>query len=197
MPTKPTFFKTPQDFRAWLEKHHETERELLVGFYKVDSGRPSITWPQSVDEALCFGWIDGVRKRVNDEAYTIRFTPRKPTSIWSAVNIKRMGELAAEGRVRPLGAAAFARCDAKKSAIYSYEREAATLEGELLARFKADKKAWAFYEAQPPGYKRLMAHRVTSAKKPETRDRRLAQLIACSRRGERMDLLAPAKTSAK
>ncbi len=190
---KPKFFRTPDDFRAWLEKHHESESELLVGFYKVGSGKPSMTWSQSVDEALCFGWIDGVRKSWSDDAYTVRFTPRKPTSRWSAVNVKRMAELEREGRVHPSGAAAFARCDAKQSAKLARERETAAFEGALLARFMADKKAWAFFEAQPPGYQRLMAHRVTSAKKQETRERRLAELIALCRRGERMDLLNPAR----
>jgi uncharacterized protein YdeI (YjbR/CyaY-like superfamily) len=197
---KPTYFKTPKDFRAWLEKHHRVEVELLVGFYKVGTGKPSITWKESVDEALSFGWIDGVRRSLGDEAYTIRFTPRKATSNWSAVNIKRMEELIAEGRVAQAGLDAFARCDVKKSAIYSYERNHAMLDAASLAVFKADKKAWAFFQTTPPSYQRLMMHRVASAKREETRARRLSQLIDYSRRGERMPLLTPpvaAKTEGK
>ena len=139
---KPTFFKTPAAFRAWLQKHHAVERELLVGFCKRGSGKPSITWPESVDEALAFGWIDGVRRRVDDEVYTIRFTPRKPTSTWSAVNIKRVGELTAAGRMAPAGLAAFEKRDEKRSAIYSYERETATFDAASLKEFRSDKKAW-------------------------------------------------------
>jgi uncharacterized protein YdeI (YjbR/CyaY-like superfamily) len=192
---KPKLFKTPKDFRAWLEKNHETEKELLVGFHKVGTGTPSITWPQSVDEALSFGWIDGVRRRIDENTYSIRFTPRRPTSIWSAVNIKRVAELTAEGRMRPAGLAAFARRDEKKSAIYSYEQsKTAELDAAALKAFKADKKAWAFYSATPPGYRHWTASWVISAKRPETRVKRLAELIAMSRRGERRDLLAPSRT---
>lgn len=188
---KPRFFKTTDDFRAWLEAHHETEKELLVGFHKVGSGRPSMTWPQSVDEALAFGWIDGVRRRIDETSYSIRFTPRKPTSIWSAVNIKRVAALTAEGRMRPAGLAAFDRRDAKKSEIYSFERKAAVFDEEMLKTFQAKKKAFAFFEAQPPGYKRIMAHWVMSAKRPETRAKRLGLLVDASQRGERVDLMKP------
>lgn len=190
---KPKFFKTPEDFRAWLTKHHETERELLVGFWKVDSGKPSITWPQSVDEALSFGWIDGVRRRVDDESYTIRFTPRKPTSIWSAVNIKRMKALIEEGRVAPAGHAAFDKRDESRSELYSYERKAAAFDEETLERFAEEKKAWAWYNAQAPWYRRTTAHWVTSAKRPETREKRLLLLIACSKKGERIPGLIATK----
>jgi uncharacterized protein YdeI (YjbR/CyaY-like superfamily) len=190
---KPTFFKTPKDFRAWLAKHHESEKELLVGFYKVESGKPSITWPQSVDEALSFGWIDGVRRRVDDEAYSIRFTPRTPESIWSAVNIKRMGELIAEGRVAPSGMRAFERRDEKRSELYSYERKTAAVDAATLARFQREKKAWQWFTTQAPWYQRVAAHWVTSAKRPETREKRLGTLIACSKKGERISATLPPK----
>jgi uncharacterized protein YdeI (YjbR/CyaY-like superfamily) len=193
----PRYFKAPKEFRAWLERNHRTESVLVVGFFKVSTGKPSITWPQSVDEALSFGWIDGVRRSLGDEAYTIRFTPRKSTSIWSAVNIKRIGELIAEGRVAQAGLDAFAKRDEKKSAIYSYERAYAQLDAPSLAMFMADVKAWAFYESQPPFYRRLTAHWIGSAKRLETRARRLEELIACSRNGERIPALAPPTHAAR
>ena len=182
---EPTFFATPADFRAWLERHHEGHSELIVGFHKRGSGRPSITWPEAVDQALCFGWIDGVRRRIDDTSYSIRFTPRKARSTWSAVNIKRMNELVDEGRVAPAGLAAFQRRTDDRSAIYSYEqRKAAKLDLDQERRLRADERARAYFEAQPPSYRRAAIHWVTSAKKPETRERRLAQLIECSAAGE-------------
>ena len=187
---KPTFFRTPNDFRAWLAKHHEKESELLVGFYKVETRKPSITWPESVDEALSFGWIDGVRRRIDDESYSIRFTPRQPRSIWSAVNIKRMRELIAEGRVAPAGLAAFERRDDKRSELYSYERKTATFDAEALARFQKNRTAWDWFSAQAPSYQRAATHWVTSAKRPETREKRLGTLIACSKRQERIPPLS-------
>jgi uncharacterized protein YdeI (YjbR/CyaY-like superfamily) len=181
---EPTFFATPADFRAWLERHHESDSELIVGFHKRGSGRPSITWPEAVDQALCFGWIDGVRRRIDDTSYSIRFTPRKARSTWSAVNITRMKELVEEGLVAPAGMAAFERRADDRSAIYSYEqRKAAKLEPDQERRLRADERAWAFFRAQPPSYRRAAIHWVTSAKRPETRDRRLAQLIECSAAG--------------
>ena len=194
---KPRFFKTPRDFRAWLERHAATEVELLVGFYKVGTGKPSITWKESVDEALAFGWIDGVRRSIDDERYTIRFTPRKPTSIWSAVNIKRVAELTAEGRMTQAGLDAFARRDPKKSAIYAYERGYAELDAATLERLKADEKAWGFYASQAPYYRRITAHWIASAKRPETRERRIATLIARSRKGERIPPLASSSSTKK
>jgi uncharacterized protein YdeI (YjbR/CyaY-like superfamily) len=189
---EPTFFATPADFRAWLERHHERDSELIVGFHKRGSGRPSITWPEAVDQALCFGWIDGVRRRIDDTSYSIRFTPRKARSTWSAVNIKRMKELVEGGLVAPAGLAAFERRADDRSAIYSYEqRKAADLEADQERRLRADERAWAFFEAQPPSYRRAAIHWVTSAKKPETRDRRLAQLIECSAAGEPVPPLRP------
>jgi uncharacterized protein YdeI (YjbR/CyaY-like superfamily) len=190
---KPTFFKTPADFRAWFEKHHASAGELLVGFYKKESGKPSITWPESVDEALCFGWIDGIRRRVDDISYSIRFTPRRRGSIWSNVNTKRVGELIKEKRMRPAGLKAFAARDPEKTGIYAFEREAATLPADFEKAFRANPKAWKFWEAQPPGYKRLAVHYVVSAKQDETRKRRLAALIRDSARGLRFGIARPAR----
>ena len=187
---KPRFFSNANGFRSWLEKHHDTETELLVGFYKKGSGKPTITYQEALDEALIVGWIDGIRRSLDEERYTIRFTPRKPRSIWSVVNIKRVNELTAAGRMHANGLAAFAKRDEKRSAIYSYERGGAVLEGDALAALKADKKAWKYDEAQAPRYKCPSAHWVTSAKKPETRAKRLATLIECSRKGERIPPLA-------
>lgn len=181
---EPTFFDAPADFRDWLQKHAHEETELLVGYYKVGSGKPSITWPQSVDEALCFGWIDGVRRSVDAEAYCIRFTPRKPTSIWSAVNIKKVADLTEKGLMQPAGIAAFAKRKEEKSAIYSFEVAPMVLKPEYQKQFKANKKAWTFFEAQAPWYKRLTIHRVMSAKQEKTQLSRLVNIIAASERGE-------------
>ncbi|HYW42518.1 MAG TPA: YdeI/OmpD-associated family protein [Bryobacteraceae bacterium] len=186
----PTFFATPAAFRAWLEENHERASELLVGFYKKDSLEPSITWPESVDQALCFGWIDGVRKRIDDVSYTIRFTPRKSSGIWSAVNIKRAGELSRLGLMRPAGLEAFGRRDEKKSAVYSYEqRNSARFPDALESRFRANKKAWDFFRSQAPSYQRTVTYWVVSAKRDETRLRRLAKLIEDSQQRKRIDLM--------
>jgi uncharacterized protein YdeI (YjbR/CyaY-like superfamily) len=188
---EPTFFATPADFRAWLERHHDSVSELLVGFHKTGSGRPSITWPEAVDQALCFGWIDGVRRRIDDASYSIRFTPRTPRSTWSAVNVERMKELVDQGLVAPAGLAAFERRADDRTAIYSYEqRRNARLEPEQERRLHADQRAQAFFEAQPPSYRRAAIHWVTSAKRAETRERRLAQLIECSAAGRAVPPLA-------
>lgn len=183
---KPTFFKTPADFGKWFAQHAATKTELLVGFHKIDSGRPSMTWPQSVDEALCFGWIDGIRKRVDDFSYTVRFTPRKPTSIWSAINIARVQVLNEIGRMQPTGAKAFAARSEKKSRIYSYEKAASAFDAALEKKFKANLAAWTFFQAQPPGYRRLLTHYVTDAKQEKTRLARLDKLIAASASGRRL-----------
>lgn len=184
---KPTFFATPGAFRAWLKKHHKTADELLVGFYRKDSGTPSITWPESVDEALCFGWIDGIRKKVNDKAYAIRFTPRRPGSIWSAINIAKVGELTKQKRMQAAGVAAFAKRTELKSRVYAYEqKDAATFDGSFEKTFRANKKAWVFFHAQAPYYRRLMTRWVASAKQPETRQRRLDKLIAACESGRRL-----------
>jgi len=181
-----TFFATPEKFRAWLEKNHETATELLVGFYKRGSARPSITWPESVDEALSFGWIDGVRKRIDDESYTIRFTPRRASSIWSANNIRRVEELTKLGRMRPAGIRAFERRSEKRSAIYSFENAPRTLPPEFEKRFRSNRKAWRWFNEEPPWYRRVAIYWVTSAKREETRQRRLAQLITDSEQQRRI-----------
>jgi uncharacterized protein YdeI (YjbR/CyaY-like superfamily) len=184
---EPTFFATPEDFRAWLAENHERESELLVGFYKVGSGKPSITWPQSVDEALCYGWIDGVRRSLGAEAYTIRFTPRKQKSTWSAVNINRVGELIELGRMQPAGLKAFHAREESNSRIYAYEnRDKAAFDPVLEERFRANEKAWNFFQAQPPGYRKTATFWVASAKQEATRLRRLDQLIADSAAGRRL-----------
>ena len=187
---EPVFFPTPADFREWLQRHHQSERELLVGFYKKGSGRPSITWPESVAEALCFGWIDGVRRSIDDESYTIRFTPRKRGSIWSAVNMRLAEELIRDGRMQPAGLAAWEARDPAKSAVYSFEqKEAAQLPAEAEARFQANVQAWSFWQAQPPGYRKTAVHWVVSARREETRARRLQTLIDDSAAGQRIALL--------
>lgn len=186
----PRFFQTPAKFGAWLEKNHESATELWVGFYRKDSGKRSITWPESVDEALRFGWIDGIRKTVDDVSYVIRFTPRKPTSVWSRVNIAKVEALIAANRMAPAGLAAYARRTPERSGIYSFEREHATFDAECERAFRRNKVAWKFFEAQPPGYRRLATFYVTSAKKQETRARRLAALIECSAKGQRIGMLA-------
>jgi uncharacterized protein YdeI (YjbR/CyaY-like superfamily) len=181
---RPIFFATPSEFRAWFERHHAKSRELLVGFHKKGSGKPSITWPESVDQALCFGWIDGVRRSIDEASYSIRFTPRKATSNWSSINIDRVKELTASGLMRPAGLEAFQRRSEKKSGIYSYEqRSSAKLPYEHEARFKANKKAWAFFQQQPPWYRRTATYWVVSAKKEETRDKRFATLVRDSANG--------------
>lgn len=181
----PTFFKTPADFRKWLKQNHAKTAELLVGFYKKDFGKPSMTWPQSVDEALCFGWIDGVRRSLGEVSYTIRFTPRKPASTWSAINIGRVKVLSAESRMAAAGIQAFQARSEKKSVIYAYEQKQAELDPESLKRFRQNKTAWDFFQAQPPGYRKLLTWRIVSAKRPETRLKRLEQLIAVSAQGRR------------
>jgi uncharacterized protein YdeI (YjbR/CyaY-like superfamily) len=188
---QPKFFATPEDFRKWLEKNHDKETELSVGFYKKGSGKPSITWPESVDQALCFGWIDGVRHRIDDEAYKIRFTPRKPRSIWSAVNIKRIEELIEAGLVHQTGLDAYERRDDARSKIYAYEREHVKLSKEHEAKFKKNRKAWEFFESQPPSYKKPALWWVASAKQEATRERRLETLIKDSENGERIAQLRP------
>ena len=178
---EPTFFATPAAFRAWLAKHHETSRELLVGFYKKGSGTPSITWPESVDEALCVGWIDGVRRRIDDVSYSIRFTPRKARSNWSAVNVARVAELTREGRMRPAGLAAFEAREAARTGIYAYEqRKSAAFDADAERTFRANARAWDFFQSQPPGYRQLTTWWVISAKREETRRKRLTTLIADS-----------------
>jgi uncharacterized protein YdeI (YjbR/CyaY-like superfamily) len=199
-PAKPTFFSTPAEFRAWLEAHHAKKTELFVGFHKKASGKPSMTWPESVDEALCFGWIDGVRRSFGPDAYTIRFTPRKPTSIWSAINVDKVAALTKLGKMREAGLRAFARRTAAKTGVYSFERtRAAKLTALQEKKLRANAKAAAFFDAQAPWYRRTAIHWVISAKQEETRERRLAQLIADSAAGRTIGPLTrpAAKTRAR
>jgi len=175
---KPTFFPTPSDFRAWFEAHHDKFPELFVGFHKKDSGKPSITWPESVDVALCFGWIDGVRKSIDETSYMIRFTPRRPTSTWSSINIKRVRELAKMGLMHPAGLKAFAARIAKKSGIYAYEQRKETrLNAQQEKRFRTNKAAWEFFRSQAAWYQRVTTWWVISAKREETKVKRLSLLI--------------------
>jgi uncharacterized protein YdeI (YjbR/CyaY-like superfamily) len=190
---EPIYFSGPEAFRAWLEEHHADATDVLIGFHKRGSGRPSLTWPESVDEALCYGWIDGIRRRVDETRYTIRFTPRKTKSNWSAINIDRVAELEKLGRMRPAGRTAFALRDEARSRIYAYERKNPQLPPELTAKLRAHKKAWAFYSAQPSWYQRTTAHWVISAKKEETRLRRFATLVECSAEGKNIPPLTPAR----
>ena len=186
-PTDVKFFAKPVEFRRWLERNHGQADELWVGFYRKGSGRPSITWAESVDEALCVGWIDGIRKRIDDESYTNRFTPRKAQSTWSAVNIARVAELTREGRMKPAGLAAFGRRSDARSAIYSYEQRAiAEFDDAAERQFRANAKAWEFFQAQAPWYRKTATHKVISAKREETRQKRLATLIADSAAGRRI-----------
>jgi uncharacterized protein YdeI (YjbR/CyaY-like superfamily) len=194
MPPKPTFFPTPAHFRTWLEAHHDKFRELIVGFHKKASGKPSITWPESVEAALCFGWIDGVRKSLDENSYTIRFTPRKPTSTWSSININLVRKLTKQGLMHPAGLKAFAARDEKKSAIYSYEqRKSARFTREQKKQFCANKTAWEFFRAQAPWYQRVTTYWVISAKREETRRKRLSELINHSQRQRRIPRLIPTK----
>lgn len=183
---EPRFFATPQDFRAWIEAHHSTSQELLVGFRKKGSGLPSITWPESVDHALCFGWIDGVRRAVDDVSYTITFTPRKVGSMWSAKNIARVAELTAMGLMHPAGLAAFARRTEGRSAVYSFEQEEVELGRVYEKWFRADRAAWTFFQGQPPSYRKAAMWWVISAKQEETQLRRLETLIDDSANGRRI-----------
>ena len=177
-----TFFESPSAFRTWLEENHNTAQELWVGFHKKSSGKSSITWPESVDEALCFGWIDGVRKSIDENSYRIRFTPRKPGSIWSAVNIKRVGELAQLGRIQPAGLKAFEKRIERQSGRYSYEN-AAELDDAYEQQFRANQKAWDFFQTRPASYRRAAIWWVITAKKEETKLKRLATLIEDSEHG--------------
>ena len=183
---KPRFFASPAAFRAWLVKHHLKAGELLVGFYKVGSGRPSMTWPESIDQALCFGWIDGVRRRVDDISYTIRFSPRRRGSIWSEINAKRAAELDALGLMSKAGLDALAKRKSYRSGIYSYEQRTASLPPPYAAQLSKHKAAAAFFDAQPPSYRKKIGWWVVCAKKEETRLSRLDRLIKESARGRRV-----------
>jgi uncharacterized protein YdeI (YjbR/CyaY-like superfamily) len=183
---KPKFFATPAAFRAWLKKHHNTADELWVGYYRKDCGKPSITWQESVDEALCFGWIDGIRKKVSDEAYTNRFTPRRAGSNWSAINIAKVKELTKAKRMQAAGLAAYGKRTEQKSRVYTYEQVSMVLGRDLEKRFKAHEKAWSFFESSPPYYRKLMTGWLNGAKQEATRLRRLEKLIAACESGKRI-----------
>jgi uncharacterized protein YdeI (YjbR/CyaY-like superfamily) len=181
-----TFFETQDEFRRWLEKHHQTEKELIVGFYKVNSGKPSMNWSQSVDQALCFGWIDGIRKSIDKESYSIRFTPRRSTSIWSAINIKKVEDLTNAGLMKPVGLEAFSLRKDNKSEIYSHEQEKIILDSNYEEQFRKDKTAWDFFMKQAPSYKRVITHWIMSAKQEKTRQSRLEKAIKESGQQKRM-----------
>ena len=183
-------FKTQDDFRAWLERHHGAETELMMRLFKVHARHRGIGYREALDEALCFGWIDGVRRSLDDDSFTQRFTPRKAKSNWSAVNVKRYRELESAGRIHASGAAAFARWDGKK-APYSFESAPRALAPDFTRRFRAKKRAWAFWDQQPAGYRRVMTHWVMSAKREETREKRFAALLRESAAGRRVDFLNP------
>ncbi len=181
----PLFFPTPTDFRKWLDVNHATEKELWVGYYKKGTKKPSITWPESVDQALCYGWIDGIRKSIDEEAYMIRFTPRKPDSHWSKVNLGRMKELKKEGLIMPAGLAAFKKRNPERTAKASFEQKKVVLDPEYEKRLKADREAAEyFYEKMAPSYRKQTIWWVMSAKKEETRRRRLEILIQSSHEQE-------------
>jgi uncharacterized protein YdeI (YjbR/CyaY-like superfamily) len=178
------FFKSPAELRQWFEANHANEVELWVGFYKKDSGKPSITWPESVDQALCFGWIDGIRKGIDNISYMIRFAPRKPRSIWSAVNIRRAGELIKLDLMHPRGVAAYEAREENRSGIYSYEQRSVDLPDQYAKQLKRVKNAWEYYQTQPPSYRKAVNWWILSPKTEETRLRRLKKLIEDSANGQ-------------
>ena len=182
----PAFYATPDAWRAWLEAHHGDAREHWVGFHKRDSGRESITWPEAVDQALCFGWIDGVRRSIDDDSYSIRFTPRKQRSNWSAINVAKVAALTREGRMRPAGLAAFAERRADRTGVYSYEQPFATLTDEETVRLRGNPAAWEDWERRPPSYRKAVLGWIAGAKAPATRERRLATLIEDSAAGRKV-----------
>jgi uncharacterized protein YdeI (YjbR/CyaY-like superfamily) len=193
------FFETPADLRDWFAKNHETATEVWIGFYKAGSGRPSVTWPQVVDEALCVGWIDGIRKGIDEISYKNRLTPRRKGSTWSAKNIARVDELEAAGRMKPSGRRAFEAREEAKSAIYSYEQAASAFGDEAEATFRANASAWDWFQHAPPSYRKAAIHWIGSAKQAETRARRLKTLIDSSAAGRTVPPLTsptrPPKTS--
>jgi uncharacterized protein YdeI (YjbR/CyaY-like superfamily) len=194
MPPDVLFFPDPPAWRRWLEKNHATATELWVGFYKRATGKPSITWSEAVDQALCFGWIDGVRKSIDATSYKNRFTPRKPGSNWSRINIAKVKELEAAGLMRPAGRAAFEARRDDRSMTYSYEqRDNPIFDPALEKKFRANKDAWAWFQTQPPGYRKLITFWVVSAKRDETRRRRLDELIELCAKGKRHPALIPRK----
>lgn len=193
---EPKFFTSPKQFRRWLEKNHDRARELLVGFHKKDSGKKSITYPEALDEALCFGWIDGVRRSRDETSYTIRFTPRKPKSIWSNVNVRHVERLLKEGRMAAPGLEAYALRDPKRTGIYAFENRPREFSPEFEKKFRANKRAWEFFQSEPPSIRKTCVFWVMSAKKDETRLRRLEQLIDSSSKGIRRGVMESKTTRA-
>ncbi|MEI7725427.1 MAG: YdeI/OmpD-associated family protein [Bacteroidota bacterium] len=187
---QPVFFSTQSEFRNWLTQNHEKATELFVGYYKVGSGKPSMTWSESVDQALCFGWIDGVRKSIDHESYFIRFTPRKPKSIWSAINIKKIEVLTAQGLMKPSGLAAFRLREESKSKIYTYENEEVLLSDQYEKSFKKNLKAWSWFQTMPRSYKKPAINWVMSARQEATREKRLTELIRDSEAGQKIKRLS-------
>jgi uncharacterized protein YdeI (YjbR/CyaY-like superfamily) len=190
---KPIFFENALAFRRWLEANGEKETELLVGYYKVSTGKPSMSWSESVDQALCFGWIDGIRRSVDEESYCIRFTPRKPNSNWSAINIKKMEELIASGQMTSAGMKLFELRKESKSKVYTYENRTEALPTEIEARFRQNEKAWEFFIKQAPSYRKTVIYWVMSAKQQATFEKRLAQLVSECEEGKRLDLFTSPK----
>jgi uncharacterized protein YdeI (YjbR/CyaY-like superfamily) len=176
-------FLSAEAFRAWLDEHHATASELFVGFYRAGAGKAAMTYAESVDEALCYGWIDGITYRIDDEVRATRFTPRRRTSNWSAVNLAKVEQLRAAGRMRPAGIRAHAERDRRKDATYSHERPEVSLDAGMLRRFRADAGGWAYWQARPPSFRRQASYWVMSAKRPETRERRFGELLASASAG--------------
>lgn len=187
--TAPTFFATKSELRKWFENNHETEKEFLVGFYKTGTKKQSISWSESVDEAICFGWIDGIRKSIDEESYCIRFSPRKPGSIWSDINIKKVETLSKQGLMKPSGLAAFSKRKEHKSRIYSYENEPSVLPDTFLKKFKANKKAWKYFQSMAPSYQKSCIHWITTAKQEATQIKRMEELIKDSENQTKIKLL--------
>lgn len=191
---RPRYFATSAALREWFAEHHATADELIVGFWKTATGKPSVTWPESIDEALCFGWIDGIRHKLDEMRYTVRFTPRRPGSTWSAVNARRAEALIVEGKMQPAGRAVFDARRENRSGIYSYEQRSVDLPEPYATTLCAHRQAREFLDGQPPSYRKAAWWFVVSAKKEETRQKRLQKLIACSARGERLpEFLRPAR----
>ena len=189
------FFATPAAFRRWLRTHHKTAGDVWVGYYKKASGRSSMTYPESLDEALCFGWIDGIRKSIDGERYMNRFTPRRPGSNWSLVNVRKVRDLIAAGRMQPAGLAAYEARDARKTGVYSFENRPGSLSPDLEATFRNQAPAWRFWQAQPPGYRRMMIWFVMSARRDETRARRLDRLMTACAAQRRIEPMAKVEKS--
>jgi len=195
MEVKPKFFSGPVQFRGWLEENHDKKSELLVGLHKKGAGKKTLTYAEALDEALCFGWIDGVRKNFDEISYTIRFTPRKPKSIWSRINVNHVERLKKEGRMMPSGLTAYAKKEDTRTGIYSFENAPRELPAKFMKTFRANREAWKFFSAQPPGYRRLAVFYVVCAKQEETQIRRLERLIAVSANSERLDVAIAKKKS--